>query len=711
MNGSQKMRVSLVFPPPFDITQPYLSVPTLSAILKQQGYQTTQRDLNVEVFDHFVNSATLAGIYERICEQLDDKVQDLSSSLYHHKIKALERAQRICPLLIPRCSEIKRGFRTSGEFLDPTMYSRNIRLLHRVCETVSAAYFPTVLTPNSYRMKYRRSFVAEILAALDDERENLFLALFRDVFCPSLLEDDPDLVGISVVYSDQIIPALTLAKLLKRARRGTCIVIGGDVFSRMACTHSETMSPFFDLVDAFVIDDGGQPLLSICERLQDGKPFDSIPRVLTRESDHVSPSPANPDSIPTPDYGGLATELYFSPEPILSLLAGKGCQWGRCAFCAESFRKNYSSKAISSLLNDIDTLVREFNVKWINFADLDMPFERLRELADGLLARTWRISWSSRARLVKGFDDDLCRLIARAGCRKLYFGLESASQRVLNRMRKGILIDRVPEILKCCWANGIATHLFALVGFPGETLEEARMTSEFLVANREYVSSFNIGNFYFRTGSDIFREAEKYGVKSTHAEDVDAELDQQDYVVEHGMQMEEAEELSYVISREAYERISIEDDRFEFFPASRYVNRKGYPAFDSHNLAYLAQYSNRWTPGNGTATPQALNAETRLTVRPFIEIGKESNDRCIVFCPESAKILRLPVKAIELLRACDGRTAIGSLMSRHRDADPRIVERRGLAEVESADAPLPAEVLVLLTRALKEGIVAEVEHP
>ncbi len=536
--------------------------------------------------------------------------------------------------------------------------------------------------------------MAEILAALDDERDNLFLAPFRDVFVPSLLEGTPDLFGFSVVYSDQIIPALTLAQLLKRANRGTRIIIGGDVFSRMVRTSLAGMTPLFDLVDAFVIDDGMQPLLSLCERLQEGRSFDSIPGVIASENDCVLTTPSAFVSSPTPNYDGLATDLYFSPEPIVPLLAGKGCSWGKCVFCNESFAKQHDPKTIPSLMKDIDCLVSKDHVKTITFADVDIPVERLRELATALLTRDYRISWSCRARLVKGIDYDLCELIARAGCRKLYFGLESASQRILNKMRKGIRIDLVPEILRCCWENGIATHLFSFVGFPGETREEARMTTEFIIANRKYVSSFNIGDFCFLTFSKIFKEAERYGVKYTRDEHVDADLDDRPYAVEQGMSMEDANELSYLLARETYEWISKDDDSFEIFPDSRYIKKKGVPAFDSHNLAYLAEYSNRWTSDNGAALPRALDGETTLVTQPFIEVQKEPEGICVVFSPETGKLLRLPVDAIELLKACDGRTSIRSLMSRNHDAG----------------SP-PDRVLAFFARALGEGIVAEVNRP
>jgi anaerobic magnesium-protoporphyrin IX monomethyl ester cyclase len=702
------MKISLIFPPPFDLTQPYLSVPTLSAYLKQKNYDTVQRDLNIECFDYLISSETLTRVYQRVCDQLD-KARFPETVRNESKIHALERAKRICPTLIPICADIKSSFRQDEDFFNHITYSRSMRLLHRVCEVISMAYYPTSLTPISFRMKYKGTSVAQILEAIEDERENLFISPFQDVFVPSLLAEKPDLIGISVVYSDQLIPALTLCRLLKQGASDTKIVIGGDVFSRMSRTNLESLIPFYDFVDAFVVDDGRQPLLSICQRIEEAQPLDGIPRVLTRESDHVSLRPAVFDNFPAPDYGGLATSIYFSPGPIFSLLAGKGCKWGKCTFCTESFTKDYFPKPIPELMQEIDCLVKDFNVTCINFADVDISIDRLSELAEALLAKDYRIVWSSRTRLTKGIDRDFCELIARSGCRKLYFGLESASQRVLNRMRKGILIERVPEMLKACWLSGIAVHFFSFVGFPGETREEARMTMRFLAAHSQYISSFNIGNFYFRTFSDIYIESQKFGVKSIETEEIDADLDNTSYEVEHGMGMKEAEQMSYALTREAYLQISRDDSGFEIYPASRYVKKTGFPAYDSHNLAYLARYPNTWTPENGAGKRSDLNDDTVLAVQPFVELRRESDGTCIVFDPRSARVLRLPTTTIEMLMACDGRTPLRALKARFGAVGSSLAARQLPAEVESNDLAVRAKILATFARAFAEGFLVEVE--
>lgn len=281
------MKLTLVFPPPFDLSQPYLSLPMLSGFLKQHGHEAIQRDVNVELYDHLVTQKTIEAAYNLICSQLNFGVSCESGSQANSR--ALERARRIAPWLIKLSSSIKAGFREAGPFFNPALYSRNIRLLGRVCEVIAAAYNPTSLSPISYGMKYRTSYVYELLEAICDERQNLFIKYFRDVFVPSLLADGTMIFGISVVYTDQMIPTLTLARLLKAANPQAVVIIGGDVFSRMARTSVGGLDPLHDVVDAFVIDDGREPLLAICNRLSTGGSLDSIPRVVTRQTTSTDP--------------------------------------------------------------------------------------------------------------------------------------------------------------------------------------------------------------------------------------------------------------------------------------------------------------------------------------------------------------------------------------------------------------------------------------
>jgi len=150
-------------------------------------------------------------------------------------------------------------------------------------------------------------------------------------------------------------------------------------------------------------------------------------------------------------------------------------------------------------------------------------------------------------------DEAATRQLYASGCRKLQFGLESYSQRVLNLMRKGTKIEHMLPNIEACLASGIAVHLFVIVGFPGEREEEAWRTYEFCRAVLELsetryglpYSSVGISPFRLSFFPDVHVRPEQYGVELIDLRDRDDPLDifTVDYRTASGLSAARAEEL------------------------------------------------------------------------------------------------------------------------------------------------------------------------
>ncbi|HCD37427.1 MAG TPA: hypothetical protein DEQ77_01625 [Candidatus Omnitrophica bacterium] len=116
----------------------------------------------------------------------------------------------------------------------------------------------------------------------------------------------------------------------------------------------------------------------------------------------------------------------------------------------------------------------------IDFFDavLFMPRERIREIFRLIQRRKLDIEWSARSR-IDVVDEQLLKEAARAGCRQIYYGIESADQQILDSVKKGIQPKAVIETIKISKKFGIRTMGFFMVGNPGETKESVRKTIEF----------------------------------------------------------------------------------------------------------------------------------------------------------------------------------------------------------------------------------------
>jgi len=259
-------------------------------------------------------------------------------------------------------------------------------------------------------------------------------------------------------------------------------------------------------------------------------------------------------------------------------------------------------------------------------------------------------------------DRALLEKIAHAGCRRLYFGFESASQRVLNLMRKGTQIAKVPEILESCWTAGISPHLFTLVGFPGETLDEAMSTVDFLVDHHQHIGSFNLGAFRLQTFSDAFVNAEALGVESTLTPEARADALTHDYRVREGTDIDDAVLLSSELTQLAYERISKVDASFQINAGSNYVGRKGVPPWNSHSLAYLSNYGSAWNAGQERPASVGLD-EGRLPLSArYVEVERNSDGHAMIFNPRNGKFLSLERKMAQLLDCCDGSRSVSQVV-------------------------------------------------
>src|SRR5262249_25194106 len=110
----------------------------------------------------------------------------------------------------------------------------------------------------------------------------------------------------------------------------------------------------------------------------------------------------------------------------------------------------------------------------------------LKRLTGELVARGIDLRWAAGLRLEPLLARGLAEELRRGGCVALSFGYESGSQRVLDRIDKGVKLEKVAEILEAVSEVGIGAQMMGFVGFPGETAEEAEATYQFLLDHRAH---------------------------------------------------------------------------------------------------------------------------------------------------------------------------------------------------------------------------------
>jgi hypothetical protein len=151
-------------------------------------------------------------------------------------------------------------------------------------------------------------------------------------------------------------------------------------------------------------------------------------------------------------------------------------------------------KKTDLILDQLIAITRKNETNFVSFSDEALSPRILKELSTKIIQNNIDIKWFTFARLEHDFTDyAFCELLYKAGCRVLMFGLESIDKSILNAMRKGIEPEDVSIILKNCGDANIAVRLDIMLGYPGETKEQAISTINYLLNNKEVIDrSFSV---------------------------------------------------------------------------------------------------------------------------------------------------------------------------------------------------------------------------
>lgn len=558
------MKVSLLFPPIWHPSQPYLSLPSLTGFLAQAGVgNVTQRDLGIEILDSVLTQAYGQEVYHRLL----DKVKELergrqgetgpgSDEHYSRVVEAIDRF----PYLIDRIEPAKESLR-GEEFFDIDRYRESLFLIDKWLELVSTLYFPTRMTVvdnqfNTYSIYSSR----DIGKAIRDEAQNPYLALFRERILPSILADPPDLIGVSITATSQIIPGLTLCRLIKEANRDLHLTIGGSIFTRLVDNLRRCPS-LFELTDDFIVFEGETALLELINQMSGKRDFSKVPNLIFQQHGKITVNQPfyseNINELPAPNYDGFPLDRYLAPHTVLPVQFSRGCYYKDCAFCALTLdHQNFRQKDPGRTVDDLQMLTEKYRAPYFFFTDECLALSPTKRLCQQIIDRNLRVQWTAEMRFEKNLSRDLLALMRDAGCLKIVFGLESFNQRVMDFMKKGITQASVRRVTEDCLDLGVAIHCYIIAGFPTETEEEALETMNFVVGNERLNSSYGFSCqpclFDLEKEAPIMSDPGGYGIRRIMrpaSEDLSLGFF---YEVKEGMTPEEAEKVYQHI----YEKVS-----------------------------------------------------------------------------------------------------------------------------------------------------------
>ncbi|QWE21935.1 radical SAM protein [Polynucleobacter sp. AP-Jannik-300A-C4] len=321
----------------------------------------------------------------------------------------------------------------------------------------------------------------------------------QDLTRSSIKKHRPSLVLLSVPFPGAMYAALRIAQTIKQDYPAIKIALGGGYVNTEL--RELTDPRIFDFVDFITLDSGERPLLALLEHLNGKRSAERLVRTFIRTASNEVryinwQEPDIPfEEVGTATWDGLPLNSYLSLLDMLNpmhrlwsdgrwnkLTVAHGCYWKKCSFCDVSldYISRYETASASLLVDRIEAIVAETGQTGFHFVDEATPPKILKALAEELIRRKVVISWWGNIRFEKTFTPELCELLAQSGCIAMSGGLEVASDRLLDLMKKGVSVEQVAQVTKGFSDAGILVHAYLMYGFPTQTVQETVDSLEYV---------------------------------------------------------------------------------------------------------------------------------------------------------------------------------------------------------------------------------------
>jgi radical SAM superfamily enzyme YgiQ (UPF0313 family) len=328
----------------------------------------------------------------------------------------------------------------------------------------------------------------------------------------------PPVVGITALATVRR-NALILAEIAHRY--GAKVVVGGSDPTARPDLYLQYQVNGSHPVDAAVVGEGEYTVLELMplllERAQVDSGLGQVQGLAYRDSaEQVVRTPSRShikdlENLPIPARDLIDIESYrrawrrqhgyFS----LSLIATRGCPYG-CTWCQKSvFGRSFRPRSPEGVAEEMRLIKEQYRPDQIRIVDDVLGIDRVwvQNWHDAVLARDAAIPFEclSRADLM---GEEMARLLEEAGCRRIHYGAESGSQKVLDAMNKGTTVPQIHRVAEVCRNLGIETYFYMMVGYPGEEWEDLKLSVKLLREARPDVFSTTIA--YPLPGTEFYEQ-------------------------------------------------------------------------------------------------------------------------------------------------------------------------------------------------------------
>ena len=333
---------------------------------------------------------------------------------------------------------------------------------------------------------------------IDGELEKISL----EVLVNRAMEYNPDVVvltGMTPFYNI----AVECAQMLKDKGSKASICVGGPHATILA------EKAFNDPFDFLFVGDGEEAWVKFIEAKENKINYSEVPSLVYRENGEIKKNKRahaakDLDAYPVAAYHLLKMGQYKIGTlkgrlPFSSIMTTRGCPW-KCIFCASEQLETTKihKRSIKSIVDEIQHVVETYNVRHFAFLDdvLTLARKRTIEMCNEIINRKLDITFEggTRANLL---DDELVKIMKKAGLLRLSFGLETVDEDMRKTMNKKVSLEAYEESNAILNKYDVEALNSVMIGLPGETEENVWKTLNFLSKSKEVKqANFSIATPY-----------------------------------------------------------------------------------------------------------------------------------------------------------------------------------------------------------------------
>ncbi|MBW2996331.1 B12-binding domain-containing radical SAM protein [Candidatus Woesearchaeota archaeon] len=337
--------------------------------------------------------------------------------------------------------------------------------------------------------------------------------LNRDEVKKRILEFNPKVVGVTALTST-FKGSLAAAKLAKEC--GAITVMGGP---HLEIFPKETLS--YDCIDFVVLGEGENVIVKLIDAIEKGSKQEELAKMegigyKGKEGIHCGyPGIVEDlDSLPYPAFHLLPMDKYESViglKPLVTMMFGRGCPF-QCGFCfKQACDKKIRFRDPIKFVDELEYWVKKYDVKEFYIYDdtFTLNHDHVKKICKEIIRRNIKVYWEAPTR-VDCVNYDLLKLMKKAGCRRLRYGVDSGDVRILEEMNKRVTLNQIKDAFRWSKKIGIEAFAYFIIGYLHDTPESMEKTIRLAKEIDPSYAMFTVATPYPKT--KLFDDAVKEGI-------------------------------------------------------------------------------------------------------------------------------------------------------------------------------------------------------